>query len=301
MAHTYYVSPEMCVLVTAAAEEMPDDERVHESDFPTEHGFLWIPHGIVQVDIRGAACVTSAVMWHVLGGTIHLTYLADKTHQLDRLSTEMGVREAAMEEGRTQAEASKLLRDMPRLTPWHDMAVGLGESLPRAVSLGMVIPPEHSRALKVIKQGTSISIAWDKGYEMTDLMSQIASSQTVGPVVEPVFRWLLSCLRLMQQPLTSVSTVGVPANLRRQHKDKTRMRNAAVTVIEYRRHEYSGEHEDSGRTFSHRFFRRGHWRQQPFKNDDGEWDRKRIWIHPTLVGDPSLPLKMRDHVQALVR
>ena len=295
----YYISPEMCVLVTAAAESMPEDEQPKPEDFPTPGGWLLIPNGIVQSDIRGAAVVTNVILWRTSGGVVRLTYLADKFHPLDRANTYDGILRAAKEEKvpDPQARARRIWDQIPRLTVWHDMDAEFHHRLPTSLSLGAVIPPEVSSQITVrdLPDGGR-QIYWPVGYDVEGLRGLI--NPNIHP--EPVFRWLLACLRLMQQELTSVTQQGLPANLRRSLKGKVRLKNTHVSVIEYRRRSGSMPSESS-REYTHRFLRRGHWRKQPYKNDDGEWDRKSIWIHPTIVGDPSLPLRLREHVKALVR
>ena len=295
----YYVSPEMCVLVTAAAEVMPDSEQAKPEDFPTPGGFMLIPNGLVQTDIRGNAVVTNVIVWNTSGGIIRLTYLTDKNHPLDRANQQAGLAAAAKEENHPNPEqwARQQWEQIPRLTPWHDMTHEFHAPLPRTFSMGAVIPPEISNQITVTDHpdGRRV-ITWPKGYEGQQMKEIIDPSI----VAEPVFRWLLACLRLMQQELTTVTDHGLPANLRRSLKGKVRLKNTHVSVIEYRRRSSSMPGE-STREYTHRFLRRGHWRKQPYKNEDGEWDRKSIWIHPTIVGDPSLPLLLREHVKALVR
>lgn len=295
----YYVSPEMCVLVTAAAEAMPEDEQPKPEDFPTPGGFLLIPNGLVQTDIRGNAVVTNVILWNTTGGKVRLTYLTDKNHPLDKANTFAGLLSAAEEEKHPEPQkwARQHWEELPRMTVWHDMEADFHRRLPTSMSMGAVIPPEISNQISVrdLPNG-SRQIAWPVGYDQEQLRG------VINPHVqtEPVFRWLLACLRLMQQELTTVTEHGLPANLRRSLKGRVRLKNTHVSVIEYRRRSASMPSESS-REYSHRFLRRGHWRKQPYKNEEGEWDRKSIWIHPTIVGDPALPLLLREHVKALVR
>lgn len=277
--HTYYVAPEMQVLVTAAAESMPDDEQPEPEDFPTQQGWLHIPGGITMLDVRGRSCVTMYVLWDCWGGAAHLTYLADTNHPLDwlRLST-----------------PPEALAALPRITPWEYTELTFHQPLPQGFGLGVVLPPEVVSQVHIANgpDGQLVMIA-PKGYGPDDLKPGIR--------VDPTARWVLACLRLMAQPLTSVTETGVPANVRRSMlRSKVKLRDTRVTVIDFRRR--VGDHsEGSGREYSHRFLRRGHWRRQPFKNDAGEWDRRRIWIAPTVVGPADKPFIARDHVNAFTR
>lgn len=290
MSHAYYVSPEMSVLVTAAAESMPDDEEPQPWDFPTPQGFMLIPGAIVMLDVRGQPCATSVIMWDCYGGEAHLTYLADKMHPVDNLRNKI----RANANGYTEIEAAKIFNGFPRMSPWAFGGLVYGRPLPKTMMMGQVIPPEVAAKIVITHTDTSTTMFSPEGWTPEQLPP--------GVKVEPTGRWLLACLRLMQQPLTNVTRVGLPGVVRNHLlRSKVKMRETAVSVIEFRRRAPGEFAPASGREYSHRFFRRGYWRRQPFKREDGEWDRRRTYIHPTIVGDPSKPLLMREHVLSLVR
>jgi hypothetical protein len=74
-----------------------------------------------------------------------------------------------------------------------------------------------------------------------------------------------------------------------------------VTVIALRHVEYP-EGEGEGQVYwRHRWIVRGFWRWQPYKDDAGEWARKRIWIDPYVKGPAGAPLKISKKVNAVVR
>ena len=50
-----------------------------------------------------------------------------------------------------------------------------------------------------------------------------------------------------------------------------------------------------------RWIVRGFWRWQPYKEENGEWARKRIWIDPYIKGPAGAPLKITKKVNAVVR
>jgi hypothetical protein len=287
MAHAFYVTPEMCRLVTAAAEKLPAEEPVRPDDFPTPQGFMVIPGGLVHLDMRGQPVVTNAILWSCYGGKVHCEYMSDRTHPVDRAR----MRSYGEAKGAKNFELSAA---WPRLTPWQIADQRFGQPVHETLLLGSLIPPEIANEISFVEN--------DKGYAML-VPNEGWSSEMLQPHVEPdpVMRWLVACLRIMQQPLANVAEVKVPPNLRRQFRaSKVRMKQNLVSVIEFRRHE--GFHESgSGREFSHRFLRRGHWRRTPYKTETGEWDRRLVWIHPTIVGDPSKPLILREHVNALTR
>lgn len=276
LAETFYVAPQMNALVSAAAEDWEADEHVHDEDFPTDHGWLFIPGGITNIDARGRLYATSALTWARHGNTVDVIFWANKHDDPPHM------REHPSWPG------------IPTMTPWHITHVDLDAPLPTAMRFGKVLPPEVSEAIQWI-QGPdgSLAMTFPQGWtreEMTPMQ---------GP--DPVLAWLVSVLRIMQQPLASVERQGLPTGVRRAlAKHPRKMKNTAVTIIDFRRR-LSDFEPGSGREYSHRFLRRGHWRRQPYKRDDGTWERRRIWIHPTIVGDPDKPLILREHVNALTR
>lgn len=270
-AHAYYVSPDMQAVVTAALSTMPADPVTAE-DFPTQQGFMWLPDGHVVVDALGAPCVTRAYLWSVHGGAAHVHALADKEHPLDS--------------ARGQAH-------LPRLTPWHQGRLTFGQPLPQALAGVRVLPPEVARGSRLQRVGDGAVLALPDG--ATDIPPPV-----FGP--DPVLGWLVAALRLMAQPLAALHRQGLPAHVRDDlRRGKVKLKDTSVTVVEFRRREHGFDTPGSGREFTHRFLRRGHWRQQPYKNTAGQWARKVIWILPTIVGPPDKPLVVRDRVNALVR
>ena len=61
------------------------------------------------------------------------------------------------------------------------------------------------------------------------------------------------------------------------------------TVVIRLRGEEAERKDPSGESanYSHRFIRRGHWRNQPYPSEDLY---RQIWIDPTIVGSKDLPL-----------
>ena len=126
-AETFYVSPEMNRLVTAAAEAWEEDEPVYAEDFPATVGWVWIPGGLTRLDIRGQLVTTDAVSWHVTGGALLLTFWTDKRHDPPHSKEQEG------------------WALMPRLTPWHVARQPLGVPIFKAVQMGTLLPPEGNQ------------------------------------------------------------------------------------------------------------------------------------------------------------
>jgi hypothetical protein len=115
-----------------------------------------------------------------------------------------------------------------------------------------------------------------------------------------ILSFLFSALRIMREPVAVVERHGLPANMRKRVSTR-KLRNLHVTVIEYRR---PASHPQAGTTWtlSHRYYRRAHKRRVWYKDPDtGERKQRVVHIPSTICGDPSLPLMLREHVNALTR
>jgi hypothetical protein len=278
LAHTYYVAPPMMALVTAAAEDWPADETVTIEDLPTQQGWLYIPGGITSVDVRGRLLRTSAVSWTVRGGGFDIIAWADKRHD-DPVTRTPG------------------WEYLPRYTPWHVGRVNFGEPLPRAVTLGRIMPPEDADKIRMVESEEGYAMFLPDGYSAADL----ARFMEARPA--PEIAWLVSALRIMAQPLATHERVGIPATVRKHlARHHRRLKETAVTIVDFRRPEGFREPGESGRVYSHRWLRRGHWRRQWIGSDAlGTRRQVRIWIHVSICGPADKPLLLREHVNALTR
>ncbi len=283
-ADTYYVDPRMHALVTAAAESMPQEELLPR-DIPSDFGFLMIPGGLGVIDIRGKALKYHAVQWASFGGAVYITWLTDKYDMTD--STNLVMRAKI---------STEVFREFPQFAPGGFNEMRFGHPLPVSVGPDFLVPPERElRVIHNVNEDGSRSIAWafDKGYTPDELLDKMSMSVRT----DPALRWLLATWRLMQQSVTSVTEEHAPRNMRRALERKNQ--NAKVTVISLRHRVSQG---DGGNEveWSHRWLVKGHWRNQPCK-EDGEWTTRLVWIHPYVKGPEDKPLLIREHVYALVR
>lgn len=277
---TYYVSPHMEAVVTAAAESLPDDDVVAPDDLPSPQGFLWIPGGLTLLDVRGRVLKYNAALWTVYGGQVFVWWLTDKYDEIDMTNREIRDRFGA-----------KYMATMPTLTPNGENRVRFGQPVPMTLGQTKVVPPEYRKAMTWIPdQGLVFATDYEiPGDELKEWLT---------PKIQPdgVFRWLLACWRLMQQSVTRLDDLTPPRQLTKMGKGSG-LPQHNVTVINLRSSPSRGD--GSGNVdWSHRWLRRGHWRKQPYKVD-GEWVRKTIWIHPTVCGPDDKPLIIRDHVYNL--
>jgi len=279
-AETFYVSPEMNALVTAAAEDWLADEPWLMEDMPSPDGWLWIPGGVACIDIRGSLIRTSGISWHIFGQTMNVTYWSDKAHD------------------RPDVKASPGWPVMPKYTPWHEYQVRLGQPIPSALRLGTVLPPEVANSIVWTHREIEGGDQWMAAMPAHEGWTQEQMQPRVRP--DEIACWLVSALRIMRQPLATVRRQGLPANVRRELRTRRfRFSNKQVTVIEFRRPQGRDDHESTFE-FSHRFLRRGHWRRQWYGSGE-ERHQIAIWIHPTIVGPADKPFILRKHVNAFIR
>lgn len=283
MAETFYVDPQMRDVVTAAAATLPEEPLLPE-DMPTSHGFVLIPGGVGQVNVYGRLIVINAVLWMSSGSKVDLLMLTDKYDPNDYYNNE------AVTEGNPPAD------DLPRFMPSSLLRVDLNETLPKMQTFASTLPPGiHVEQTEQPDGSARLTLLRTDG---TRAHEEDVPDLDFGLHPEPVTRWLVAMWRLMQQSLATVDEVEPSRQVRRQlHRRNQEARK--VSVIALRRKTYPGP---GGREveWTHRWIRRGHWRQQPYK-ENGEWVKRAIWIHPTICGPDNKPLLIRDHVYSLKR
>lgn len=283
VAETFYVDPRMRDVVTAAASTLPDEPLLPE-DMPTSHGFVLIPGGVGQVDTFGRLIVINAVLWMTSGGKVDLLMLTDKYDRNDFYNNE------AAEGGNPPAD------DLPRFMPSSLLGITLNQTLPTKQTFAATLPPNvHVEQREGLNGTYQLHILREDG---TPAHEDDVPDLDFGEHPDPVSRWLVATWRLMQQSLATVReeepTRQVKRQLQRRNQEAPR-----VSVIALRRktHPTPGEREVE---WTHRWIRRGHWRQQPYKEND-QWVKRAIWIHPTICGPEDKPLLVRDRVYSLKR
>jgi hypothetical protein len=281
--YTFYVSPQMEALVTAAAEALPDDDTVIPSDLPTPQGFLWIPGGLTVIDVRGRVLKYNGALWSAFGGGVFVWWLTDKYDDAD--TTNIEIRETT---------PPRYWATLPQLTPNGESRVRFSAPLPKSIGQTKVIPPEYRQSMRWDPEAGGLVFWTEKGYTSAEL------EEWLTPKVQPdaTFRWLLACWRLMQQSVARLDDEPVPRQMRKLGR-RAGLPDGNVTVIKLRSSPSRGD-GSSLVEWSHRWLRRGHWRSQPYK-EDGHWVRRTIWIHPTVCGPDDKPLIIRDHVYDLRR
>jgi hypothetical protein len=286
----FYVDPKMNILITAAAESLPSDTTVQMHDLPNSHGFMVIPQGVAEIDLRGQLMVHNAIAWFQRAGGVDIWLMSNKYDPKDMVNERQ--RRMFGEEGYAQ---------MPELMPASYMRVEFGQRVPWSMGSTKTLPPEIVETMQVLRQpdGSGYGYAWGEGYDMNEWLAESMEMRPSGPML-----WLYATWRLMQQTITDVRTEGVDRGLRRA-AEKRKMKTQQVTVIHLRKRKAAVvDGEEQHIEWSHSWLVRGHWRQQwygPKNGDENERFQVPIWIHPHLKGPEDAPLLVRDHIYSLDR
>jgi hypothetical protein len=285
----FYVAPQMNQLVDVAAQSMPDED-ILPSDLPHPDGFMFLPEGVKAIEVRGRPVSYRGILWSQRAGGVDLYWLVDKYDPHDSINIEL----------RGQVSEAEY-RKLPRLGVGHTSRIAYHQTLPRMMGPSSVLPD----GVKMQVTHLGIVDGQDRyGFQTNDPSfgpDQIQQAMTgFGERPDYAHVWLLACWRLMQQSITSLTTEEPTRQMRKLWR-KVPMKDHAVVVVKLRVNDNRERAEETSVEWSHRWLRRGHWRNQPCKDDDGQWTRRVIWIHPTVCGPEGKPLLIRDHVYALVR
>lgn len=278
LCENFYVDPRMHTLITAASESMPSEVLRHE-DLPNDYGYLYIPGGIGHMDIRARPLKVNAIIWHRVADRVEIVWLTDKYDPEDAMNAEFGEHFAA--------------QNMPRMTPSHVTTMFIGKELPKTFGPDFLVPPEMK--IQIARDPKTGQFGWivPEGYE------DLAEKFNFTVRKDNLCKWLLTTWRLMQQTIVDVREEEPNRQFKRQMMRKNRP-DQKVSVIALR-HQKKSSDGQSDIEWTHRWLVRGHWRNQPYKGSDGQTEYRYIWIHPYIKGDESLPLLIREHVNALVR
>ncbi|MGC4154507.1 MAG: hypothetical protein QM628_15715 [Propionicimonas sp.] len=267
-AETFYVDSGMVPLVCSAGAVLPDDDPLHVYDPPSPYGFLLIDGGATVCSFhepsgtgRVSAEPFTAFLWATFGGQIYV-------HRFG------------------QSEGTWLLLDATSMPIEQPLPQSAREK-DRTTARRIVVPGGRQTSQH---RGVELPL----GPECRDLLDD-ASQHTS----EVTLRWLLACWRLMGQTVTEVG-FDKPS---RQHRRQLERKNVPLKQVTIIRLRHRGARGDGGTAvnWSHRWVVRGHWRQQPCKDENGEWTTRPVFIHPHIKGPESAPILVRSHVNYLVR
>ena len=292
----YYVSPQMMQIALAAAGDMEAEEdgdpmRLERYDLPSPRGFMYFPSGMTEIDVRGKPISFNAVAWWMDGSDyLHTAWYTDKANMQDEANRQLYEENPDVWVMLDQFEYAAMMRVKIGSTvtgPGKLMITLDGEPLPEDVEFQF---SEDQNAVSLWRVVDGKRVYLDKDADKVEAHNEPGSKLSV----------LVAIWHLMHQTLAALTEEEPDRAARKRSKKLDAL--TKVTVIELR-HRESRRREGPGSEvdWSHRWLRRGHWRRQWFKDDEGEWRRKEIYIQPTVCGPEDKPLVIREHVNALMR
>ena len=176
-AHLWWVEPETCELLAAAAPTIPDDVTLDITDIPSMSGFAVFAHPLVGTDAQtGTEMQVNAICW----GPVHLPLLEDPTNFRDSPRVALGIGMFA----RYDLEDGLGPDDIRRAAPALAM-------LPDDLSADVVWQPDNKTADKYRAiPGDQVDIALDDFRRHGDVVSATISLH--GPLYSYLGRtdWL---------------------------------------------------------------------------------------------------------------
>lgn len=272
VAENFFVIPEMCDLVAYSAGVLDSSDITDVTLAPSRAGFAYFVKPLPLIDIRQSGINVNAMLWDTaIDGSIVVHMYNDEYTSPDDAAAH--VRETMLSlNGSERANFEDWKRTQGR---WG--------------YAGVVIYRDEEF---VGDERMEVSEELAKQYE------DVEGVQTV-PFSNP--KRLVHALFLMLS-----QTLVAREHERGDRKMARRMKQMGVpnevTIITFRRIKYDKKMEGEAKVeWNHRWLVRGFWRWQPYKNEEGEWARKRIWINPYVKGPEDKPLVITNKINAFVR
>jgi hypothetical protein len=306
-ASTYYCSPDMAELIKMAADAMPS-EGLHESDLPSESGFLLFARPVFIEGPDAKEGDEEQGLISASEGPIPVTAIAWKKGEVRR----------ADDKGLSPGISYFLF-----MSP-HDVAAvsnqgALRESLAAANAAGLDTPEPHLLANGMTEQeardmvgplsiydfsGWTFGQAWNRvpwGSPDSIGLNEDGTIHKVYPVVDQARRLMLATWKMLNERVTVVDSERPPrAMLRRASRFIPDAGD--VLVIRLRKEHHPGRIDDGEEPveqwWTHRWLVRGFWRRPPGSAPDA---RQTVWVNPYIKGDPSLPLIVKEKIYSLER
>jgi hypothetical protein len=301
MAEMWTATPEMQDLIVHAAESLPPQALLRES-VPSQQGFLFLPKPLWIEDVRGERLAIRAIMWSereigrewespgvgldpVQRGLVidMFALFGDKDDPLTKLQGPKRVGE--------------IVATAPRLSLFHAMSVAFDQLTWDVDTSEVNGTPEEKAMLgrlaaRSMHDGQPVERLADGRWRL-----RTGDGHLVKAKPDPIVQFLHAYFHFVGSELSALDREYLPRSsgrwLRRLGLD-----NSPITVVRLRRR--AGSETGNGTALSYRHVRRGHWRKQWYGSGEGRY-QQHIWIAPTIVGDDSLPLRVRDVVSVVAR
>lgn len=309
----FYVSPEMAEVARGAAISLQESDEVFELepyDLPSHRGFLYLPGGLPFEDIRGEILVHHAVAWWREGpDALCMSWFTSKRDMRDQVNKSIYEREPDLWALLDDLGFSHFYRVPLRSFNTHSKGIYL--------TMADGSPLEKDIQFEFSPTGGGKAMSWSSAtgdyvrmWRQEPFQGEIPPSERnwLDPQAEGIKMerrseitppFLYAVWQLMRQTVTDLAEVEPDRATRRRSQRLNA--DSKVTVIELRKRESTRTDKETEVEWSHRWVRRGHWRRQPYKDEEGTWRRKVIYIFPTVCGPEDKPLVIREHVNALVR
>lgn len=275
VAENFYVIPEMSDLVQYSANVLDSSDVADTTLPPSRAGFAYFQKPLQLLDIRQSSVLVHAILWDTaIDGSVVVHMWNDEYREPDDAAVSRKKEDMDIPPGFSLSDKN-----------WEEWLKLQG----RWGYAGIVVY-EHGVPLGDHKLEVSEEIA--RQYEDVD---GIQAEPFTNPHRLVHAFWLLLSQTLVAREIE-----------RGDRKMARRMKKMGVpnevTVITFRRTDYDPKMEGIARVeWSHRWLVRGFWRWQPYKNEEGKWDRKRIWINPYVKGPADKPLVITQKINAFVR
>jgi|SRR5215471_5459537 len=263
----YFVSPDMCRMVEAAAPGF-EPEPIYPTDVLTMSGFVYFAKPLSLLDRFGRPGKLVGFSWHpMMTGSPDEDWVSDPSRVLTRDDEYREYLEERHKQGRMDGLSVALYSEFEE--DW-------GDTLPAPPILPMHCTPWW----------------WGMSFEGNEVTEQGRPSGT-----EHWWKIVQTTLRLMQQRV-SVHHTERPDRATRRYAKRLNLNDRGVTVVTLRR-ERSQEHVEPQSEFhySHRFIVKGHWRRQHYA--DGIV--RQIYIADFEKGPEGAPLIIKPRVYRWTR
>lgn len=327
-AETWFITEGITALVVEASRTMPP-HAVRPEDVPSPSGWLYFERPMEVLATDGSVTAVRAMLWQqrsvgsaARGETETPGMITWFFSDLDDLTAPANVYTKYGEEGAEEyVEGYK--RDFLGRTPMMPVTMGViangripwvamrldadDEIIPGETSWVMDTNPWLEDAFIEFYRKTSWTdsdVPLPRGRVEKDgsedgrWVVRTPNGERVLIHPDPGDRWLLTLFRFLQQKLPAIESEPVAKSVATRLRNKG-MPAGPITTITWRKRE-SSHATGTGRVLTYRHTRRGHWRKQWY-GPTGARYMVPIYIHPTLVGDASLPLRIREVANAVVR
>lgn len=261
----YFVKDEMTDLIQHASNQLSDEDLIDVTIAPTRRGFVYFDKPIEGVDLRGESIKMNACVWFFDNTDSLLLYMFNDMYRTPDQPSQQILNDKMLQKRQEKLKQGR----------WSFIGM-MAEKGGKPIGSPL---PEQDEQTKTF-------------YEESEGFTPVPSTNFI--------RVLHAYWLMMGQTLVHVTE---------ERGDKRVARSQAqmglpnlVTVIQYRRKENTNEYVgESSIEWSHRWIVRGHWRWQPYKDEQGKDSVKRIWIAPFMKGPDDKPLVITDKVYALIR